>query len=117
MAGEVRDCVLPFAERVVRRRIQHTSPMLEGARLMTIDVIHAHHHGMTIFAGRTASLSYDDGAIANVHLRAMIRDSQPQLEPERIAEPVNRGADVRIAENRNYRTRRYRPILKHGALH
>ena len=54
MAGEVLDCVLPFAERVVSRRIQHASPMLEGARLMTIDIIHAHHHRVTIFAGRTA---------------------------------------------------------------
>src|ERR1700691_5288229 len=54
---EVLDCVLPLAERVVGRRIQHTSPMASGVLVMAIDVFHPHHHGVGIFASSPALFS------------------------------------------------------------
>jgi len=76
MPREILDDVLPFAERVIGRRIQHTSPMLNGVVVMAIDVFHPHHYGLGVFANRPALFSYNYRAVADVQLCAMIGYSQ-----------------------------------------
>ena len=76
MPREILDDVLPFAERVIGRRIQHTSPMLNGVVVMAIDVFHPHHYGLGVFANRPALFSCNYRAVADVQLCAVIRDLQ-----------------------------------------
>jgi hypothetical protein len=68
MPGEVLDRVLPFPEWIVGGRSEHPRSAINGVLVMTIGVVHPHHHGMTIFAGGTGLFSYDYGAGAGVQL-------------------------------------------------
>jgi len=76
MPREILDDVLPFAERIVGRSIQHMSSMLNGVVVMAIDVFHPHHYGLGVFANRPALFSYNYRAVADVQLCAMIGYSQ-----------------------------------------
>jgi hypothetical protein len=85
MAGQILDCVLALTEWIVRWRRRHMSPAPNGMRMMTINVFHPHHHGMTILACRIALFGHGYCAVADVQLRSMIRDSNAHGEAELIA--------------------------------
>ena len=100
--------------------------MLLGALVMTVNIIHTHHHKM----GDLALARYSDiagpGQIAflcqtllsqhrgSVKLCAVIPDAQTQCETEGIAEPVNRLAHVRIRQDWNDRAPWYRAVRQHA---
>src|ERR1700674_69705 len=117
MPGEVLDGVLPFAERIVGGRFERSRAILNCALVVTSDVFHTHHHGIRIVAGVIALFSYSDPAVADVQLRPVICNSQPQGEAECIAEPIDSLANIRIRKHRDDSASRHRPILEHGSCY
>ena len=81
--------------------------MLAGTLVVTVDVFHTHHHCVRLIPTRHSLFDEDDGAIANIHLRAVIGNSQTQRKTESIAKPVDGLADIRIRKLGNHCALRY----------
>ena len=55
----------------------------------------------------------NNSAIADVQLRAVIRNSQTHRETKGVTEPVDGLADIRISQLGDDRTPRYRAVCEH----
>jgi len=75
--------------------------------VVTVDVLHPHHHRVTILPISHSLFCEDDGAIADVQLRAVISNSQTQSKTEGVAKPVGGLADIRIGKHGDHRTHRH----------
>ena len=78
MSCEVFNRVLPLSEWVGRGRSKNPGPMFLRAFVVSVYVFNAHHDRASV--GTIPLLSDDDSAIANVELRAMVRDQDPNSE-------------------------------------
>ena len=78
MSCQVFNTVLPLAEWIGRERSKNPGPMFLRALVVGVYVFHAHHDRAS--PEIIPLFGDDDGAIANVELRAMVRDQDPNSE-------------------------------------
>src|SRR5438105_7758666 len=78
-----------------------------------VHVLHAHEHRVCRVALFRESSRQDHCAVPNVHLGAMIANTNSQSKTERAAKPLDRFADVRVCEFRNYCAPRDGTINQH----
>src|SRR5689334_18426229 len=87
--------VLALAVRMIGRLAHDLRAVLDRALMMFVDVLDANEHRATRWL---RGLRQRDRTVADVELRAMVRDAQPQRESERGAQPVDGFTDVRIRD-------------------
>ena len=80
--------------------------------MVRVYVFDAHHDRAA--GGALTLLGHDDGAIANVELRAMVRDQDTKSESEDLAQPLCCGADISVWQFGDYCAGRARPIRQDG---
>jgi hypothetical protein len=56
----------------------------------------------------------DDGSIADVQLRTMVRNQDSESESKRFAQPLHRRTNVSVRKFRSHWARRARPVREHG---
>ena len=81
--------------------------------MVTVDVFHPHHHRVGILPVSYWLLRQNDGAVTDVQLRAVVRNSKTQGETEGVAKPVDSLTDIRISKHGNDRAPRLRALRKH----
>ncbi len=81
--------------------------MRGGPIVVPIHVVDADHHAVRAIGPRggiragARQLRHDHRAVAHVQLSAVIRNRQADREPEGIAQPAHRFADVGVRQFRN----------------
>ncbi len=112
VTADVLGAVLPFAVRMIDRRLKDLRAVPPSAFVVRVRVRDAHEHG----AGASGTASHDDGAIAEDELGAVVTDTKSLSESERPAEPVARLDHIVVRQLGNDGGRGHRTIRDHADL-
>ena len=113
VAGEILSIILSFAIRIVRGFPNNPYTASPGTLAVSVGILDP-HHDCTPQRDTFALFNQDNRApITDIQLSAVIRDANAQGKPERVAQPINGIADVRVRQFRNHNTARHGSIGKH----